>query len=102
MPFYSPELSSLSIITHHSSSTSSTLGARSRFPGALPLLLPFLVISVAVEDGAGLVVVRLAPALVVVEEVGFEEEDFFDFFFLVYFFCGKKLVIELNGKYGII
>lgn len=42
-----------------------------------------------VDDGAGVVggavlVVRLAPFLVEVE--GFVDEDFFDFFFLVYFF----------------
>lgn len=74
---------------HHSSSTSSTRGVRSRFRGAVP----FPVTSTAVvDDGAGVVggkalMSRLAPLVV----EGLFEEDFFDFFFLifVFFFPGR-------------
>lgn len=92
------------IVAHYSSSTSSTLGVRSRFRGALPLF-PGVRSAAVVDDGAGVVggavlVFRLAPSVDgLVEE---EEEDFFDFFFLVYFvFHVMRLVLgvrECDGK----
>ena len=85
-----PSAASLSsLITHHSSSTSSTLGVKSRFRGAGPF--PFVTSAAIVDDGAAfagvaVLVVRLGPFLVVVVGVGFVVVVLFFFFFLVFFF----------------
>lgn len=80
-PFFSPR-------TIQSSSTSSTLGARSRFRSALPFSVTA---SVAVDEGGlglmggAVLVVKLAPLVAAEEEDVEGEVGFWDFFF--FFAC---------------